>query len=564
MLLLLQSLPSPSTPDGLLAWQRLDQAFSDPSFAQQVAGSPAQEAAARHAQEIAALQAAHRDTLKYQVARHEELLRTTSQRQQSDEFLIAHLQSSLMAAEEKLAAQSLSQLAGPKAAQHAAQQVALKQQQQQAGPSHSSRTPKFVPSAPMQPFLWSKIPPAMLRAPSLWLQAPWEQTPLEAAALQEKFRLPFFSPGAPLPSPAQQLASHISAVLGGSCASRTFAMLADMRKDAATLFNEVLSGTLSQLPFSALLTIQELVPVDDDLRLIQEFSQDRNFSLADLPEVEKFWVFASRVNLFSTRIQVLIDFSTIPEEVQESRREVAQVSQCSTEIVGSPVFSGLISLVLAIGNFCNYNPSAPGCSQADAFKLSFLSRLSNIQAVDGTNLFHYIAAYLAKFAPQLLSRVRSDLAHLQPAALVVLKSLNEDSTRYSEKIQELNAFLKDLSLTDQTSAAALSPLLASLSLAVTSFQKEIESMNASLQKLSEYLCIPRSDPTFDTLFIIFHEFLAKLNKSLNDHNRQLALTSVDNNTQPTIDPELNTTQKRQNLLTNAYRAAKCGSFLINN
>ncbi|MDP2435692.1 MAG: FHA domain-containing protein [archaeon] len=555
----LHELPDPSSPEGCSAWARLDQQFrsSSSAVAEAAPVTPTSSAGAdaallaQHSEQIAALKQAHQEALERERAKYQELVEVSTAQKASDNAIIAHLHACVAEAESQKSAQVL-------LAASAAERPRSFRQSSSASlhdtsmtvPIHSQRVSACVPSRPMTKVLWSKIPPSSIGTGSMWAQKPWEKVPLEVQVLEGRFSLV---------DPVAQVSSvnrNVSALLGAHRCSQTFALLEDLKLSPEAFHAKINSVNFSSISLVDYQQLSQNMLSRDDLTLIDQLSKEPSFNLSALPADERFWVLAAKSPFFDLRIHVIVRLLSIPDQLQETARGCTQVISACAEIRGSATLSELIIFVLAIGNFCNYNPAAPGCGYADAFKLEYLPKLSNIRSIDGSDLFQYLAGFLSSMGAPHLLRLKNELAHLDQAARLNVKELSAAFSKYTEKLSGLTSVIRELTSVDASFAQAVASPFAALQMNLASLKSDVFRMDHSLETLSEHLAIPRSDPSFKSVFSALSEFVAKLSKASHAISRH----SVTADTNDTISADLSLTVKRQQLLEKAYRAVRKGDI----
>ncbi|XP_049850499.1 formin-like protein [Schistocerca gregaria] len=152
-----------------------------------------------------------------------------------------------------------------------------------------------------------------------------------------------------------------------------------------TLESRVLTSELTR-------RLQDILPTDEEVKNIRNYVSNGG-SLESLQIVDQFFYKISRIPQFRARLKVYeykinYDLRACELEIIISRLEGANEELKKN----TPAWVKLLEVVLAIGNFLNYNSPRGG---ARGFQIECLSQLSSIKSLDNTfTLLDYLVEYL--------------------------------------------------------------------------------------------------------------------------------------------------------------------------
>ncbi|KAF6158661.1 hypothetical protein GIB67_040175 [Kingdonia uniflora] len=339
----------------------------------------------------------------------------------------------------------------------------------------------------LKPFHWSKFTKAIKN--SVW--DPPEENQTRAPAINYKELENYFQ---------QPIPTHGSDDKGGvRCGSNTKKaekvtlvdlrranncgiMLRNIKMSYPRIIEVVLALDTSALDIDQVENLIKFCPTKEEMEMLKNYTGNKeNFGIC-----EQFFLEVMKVPRVESKLRVFSFTITFSTQVNELRTNLKTINNASGEVKESVKLRQIMQTILTLGNALNQGTAR---GSAIGFKLDSLLKLSDTRARNNKmTLMHYLCKVLAEQMPEVLD-FDKDLAHLESASKIQLKSLAEEMQAVSkglEKVeQELAASENDGDISN-VFQRALKHFLETAEADVRSLTSLYSEVGRSADSLSQY------------------------------------------------------------------------------
>ncbi|CAM8934465.1 unnamed protein product [Rhodiola kirilowii] len=314
-------------------------------------------------------------------------------------------------------------------------------------------------------------------------------------------------------------------------------MLTKIKIPLPDMINAILALDSSVLDIDQVENLIKFCPTKEEMEMLKGYSGDKEM----LGKCEQFFLELMKVPRVESKLRVFgfkIQFSS---QVNDLKNNLNIIKDAAVEVKESAKLRQIMQTILTLGNALNQGTAR---GSAIGFKLDSLLKLSDTRARNNKmTLMHYLCKVLAEKLPDVLD-FNKDLAHLEVASKIQLKSLAEEMqavTRGLGKVEgELVASQNDGAISEGFEKVLKGCLLtaeAEVRL-LTSLYAEV---GRNVDSLSQYFGEDPARCPFEQVVQILNVFVKTFNKS-REENERLAEAE-----RKRIEKEANSTAKKENI-----------------
>ena len=159
----------------------------------------------------------------------------------------------------------------------------------------------------------------------------------------------------------------------------------------------------------------KFVPTKEEISLLRD-TVAKHKSPTILALADRFLFEVAQIPRYERRLMCLFTLRTFKDRIEDMKPNLNAIIRASTIVTSSKKLKQFLALILAIGNFLNYNKRN---GNAYGFTVHSLECIQNIRSSAKTdrNLMHFIVELVEKKFPELL-RLKRDLASAYEAARI--------------------------------------------------------------------------------------------------------------------------------------------------
>ncbi|XP_047306842.1 formin-like protein 14 isoform X2 [Impatiens glandulifera] len=293
--------------------------------------------------------------------------------------------------------------------------------------------------------------------------------------------------------------------------------ISKVNKPEKVQLNSVLALDSSALDIDQVENLIKFCPTKEEMGILKNYTGDKE----TLGKCEQFFLELMRVPRVESKLRVFAFKITFSSQVADLRSNLNTMYSVAIEVTESVKLRQIMQTILTLGNALNQG-TARGA--AVGFKLDSLLKLSDTRARNNKmTLMHYLCKLLAEKLPDLLD-FDKDLAHLEAASKIKLKTLSEEVQAVSkglEKVeQELAASVNDGAISTSFQKA-LKNFLDTAEADVRSLISLYSEAGRSADILSQYFGEDPAKCPFEQVTQILFVF-SKMFKKAREENAQLA------------------------------------------
>lgn len=222
-------------------------------------------------------------------------------------------------------------------------------------------------------------------------------------------------------------------------------MLTKVKMPLPDVMSAVLALDGSILDIDQVENLIKFCPTKEEMDLLKGYTGDKE----KLGKCEQFFLEMMKVPRVESKLRVFSFKLQFATQVGDLRRDLKTVNNASKEVRESIKLRQIMQTILSLGNALNQGTAR---GSAVGFKLDSLLKLTETRARNNKmTLMHYLCKVLSDKLPDLLD-FHKDLAHVEDASKVQLKSLAEEMQAVSKSLgkveQELTASENDGSVSE--------------------------------------------------------------------------------------------------------------------
>ncbi|MCL7026183.1 hypothetical protein MKW94_003876 [Papaver nudicaule] len=295
-----------------------------------------------------------------------------------------------------------------------------------------------VPRLELRPFHWIRFPRVVQG--SLWAEAQRSEDPQSAPAfdvseLESLFSKPLVTDkledksgvgsDSPRPKPAKV---HL---IDLKKSNNTEIMLTQVKMPLSDMVAAALEMDESILDGDQVENLIKFCPTKEEMEQLKNYNGDKEV----LGKCEQFFLELMKVPRMETKLRVFSYKSQFIAQILDLRKSLGTVNSACEEVRDSLKLKEIMKQVLYLGNAINQGTNR---GSALGFKLDSLLKLGDTRAYTSKmSLMHYLCKVLAAKSPRLLD-FHSDLANLEAASKIQLRSLAEEMQAIAEGLDKVN------------------------------------------------------------------------------------------------------------------------------
>eukprot|EP01117_Protostelium_nocturnum_P009033 TRINITY_DN3242_c0_g1_i3.p1 TRINITY_DN3242_c0_g1~~TRINITY_DN3242_c0_g1_i3.p1 ORF type:complete len:1020 (-),score=448.76 TRINITY_DN3242_c0_g1_i3:7-3015(-) len=293
-----------------------------------------------------------------------------------------------------------------------------------------------IPKKKMRLVNWTKIPKMKLEG-TIWKEL--EDSPsehledLDFEDLENAFSLP--EPGQ-AEEEQKKPESGIVTVVDSKKAQNLGIILSKMKTTDQQLKNAILSVDEDVLDSTAIKQLANFAPTTEELDSINSFvrreEKNEEKSKATLGKVEKLFLTIQDIPRLKERLQCMSIKQHATMKILEMKEEIVVLEEAVHDLLACSNASGVIQIVLRIGNFVNGGTFR---GAASAFKLDALPKLADLRSarIPGMTLLSYLYNFIDTKHPEL-KKFTTEISSCSKASKLSLPTLRSDLTVTKEEL----------------------------------------------------------------------------------------------------------------------------------
>lgn len=207
-------------------------------------------------------------------------------------------------------------------------------------------------------------------------------------------------------------------------------MLTKIKIPLPDMINAILALDSSALDIDQVENLIKFCPIKEEMEVLKNYAGDKEM----LGKCEKFFLELMKVPRVEAKLRVFAFKITFSSQVEDLRSNLNTINDASREVKESVKLRQIMQTILTLGNALNQGTAR---GSAVGFKLDSLLKLSDTRAKNNKmTLMHYLCKLLAEKMPELLV-FDKDLAHLEAASKIQLKTLAEEMQAVSKGLEKV-------------------------------------------------------------------------------------------------------------------------------
>ncbi|CAK4068058.1 unnamed protein product [Aphanomyces euteiches] len=265
---------------------------------------------------------------------------------------------------------------------------------------------------------WQPIPEDRLKRSSTSI---WEDRDHNIQLDMDEIEALFFKETTTAKKPAAKPLNRKQAVtlVDGKRAMNAAIALARIKLSYEEVASAIQTYDNMGLTLEQLTTINEFLPTDDEVGIIQRYQGDTS----SLGEAEKFFAAIAKVPRYNIKMECLIAKQAFPSHVTDVATSIRNITQACEDVKGSRLLKLLLGTVLKLGNTLNGGEETEHAIRG--FSVDSLLRLGHTKTNDNkTTVLHYLVRVVRKNQVQVLD-FQSELQHVPLAARESTESIEQ-------------------------------------------------------------------------------------------------------------------------------------------
>ncbi|CAI0410243.1 unnamed protein product [Linum tenue] len=207
-------------------------------------------------------------------------------------------------------------------------------------------------------------------------------------------------------------------------------MLSKIKIPLPEMINAILALDSSVLDIDQVENLIKFCPTKEEIETLKNFTGNKE----TLGRCEQFFMVLMTVPRVEAKLRVFAFRITFSSQVSDLRGNLNTVNDAAREVKESEKLRQIMQTILTLGNALNQGTAR---GSAVGFKLDSLLKLSDTRARNNKmTLMHYLCKLLAEKMPTLLD-FGKDLAHLEAASKIQLKTLAEEMQAVSKGLEKV-------------------------------------------------------------------------------------------------------------------------------
>ncbi|CAM8944308.1 unnamed protein product [Rhodiola kirilowii] len=314
-------------------------------------------------------------------------------------------------------------------------------------------------------------------------------------------------------------------------------MLTKIKIPLPDMINAILALDSSVLDIDQVENLIKFCPTKEEMEMLKGYSGDKEM----LGKCEQFFLELMKVPRVESKLRVFgfkIQFSS---QVNDLKNNLNIIKDAAVEVKESAKLRQIMQTILTLGNALNQGTAR---GSAIGFKLDSLLKLSDTRARNNKmTLMHYLCKVLSEKLPDVLD-FDKDLAHLEAASKIQLKSLAEEMQAVTRGLGKVEGELV-ASQNDGAISEGFEKVLKGFLLTAEAEVRLLTSLYAEVGRnadsLSQYFGEDPARCPFEQVVQILNVFVKTFNKS-REENERLAEAE-----RKRIEKEANSTAKKENI-----------------
>ncbi|CAI0410242.1 unnamed protein product [Linum tenue] len=294
-------------------------------------------------------------------------------------------------------------------------------------------------------------------------------------------------------------------------------MLSKIKIPLPEMINAILALDSSVLDIDQVENLIKFCPTKEEIETLKNFTGNKE----TLGRCEQFFMVLMTVPRVEAKLRVFAFRITFSSQVSDLRGNLNTVNDAAREVKESEKLRQIMQTILTLGNALNQGTAR---GSAVGFKLDSLLKLSDTRARNNKmTLMHYLCKLLAEKMPTLLD-FGKDLAHLEAASKIQLKTLAEEMQAVSKGLEKVE---QELAASENDGAISagfqkvLKNFLHTAEAEVRSLISLYSEVGRNADGLSQYFGEDPARCPFEQVTQILAVFVKMFNKA-RDENEKLA------------------------------------------
>ena len=242
-------------------------------------------------------------------------------------------------------------------------------------------------------------------------------------------------------------------------------------------------------------------PTPEEIELLSTFPGNPS----DLGKSEQFLLQMVQIPGIIERLEALQFRYTFHDQIEDLKHFLRTLIDSSNQVLQSSLLPKVFEVILAVGNFLNYNQWQP---PATGFKIEFLPKIGDTKSTDNTTtILHYITGLFSDKHPDLLN-LSSELALLPVASRIPFGTLNIEINKISNSLKQIKRLINRDAEAPEFSA--FRDFMLSFSLQVKRELETVHDLQHTLQNSIKQVFSLLSQPdsaTIDETLTILNDFV---------------------------------------------------------
>uniref|UniRef100_A0A8D2LK38 Diaphanous related formin 1 n=1 Tax=Varanus komodoensis TaxID=61221 RepID=A0A8D2LK38_VARKO len=306
-------------------------------------------------------------------------------------------------------------------------------------------------------------------------------------------------------------------VLDSKNAQNLSIFLGSFRMPYEEIKTAILEVNEAVLTESMVQNLLKLMPEPDKLKMIADLKGEYD----ELAEPEQFGVVISSVPRLMARLSAILFKLQFAEQVENIKPEIVAVTAACEEVRGSQNFSGLLSLILLVGNYMNAGSMNAG---AFGFNISYLCKLRDTKSADQKlTLLHFVAELCEKQHPELL-KFPDELIHVEKASQVSAENLRKNLDLMKKQIADVKRDVDNFPSATEEKDKFVEKMNISFQKWAQEQYEKLRMMHSNMESLYEelgkYFLFNASKTSVEEFFSNLHNFRSMFMQAVKENQKR--------------------------------------------
>lgn len=208
-------------------------------------------------------------------------------------------------------------------------------------------------------------------------------------------------------------------------------LLGSMRIDPEEIKNYILALDETKLIPQMVVSLRDQSPTPEELQAINEYTGDPNL----LGQTEKFYKVVQIIPNMQGRLTAWIYKLKFFGGVADLQPDLGALLEACKEIMTSNKWMKILQLLLSLGNFLNGKTNR---GDTYGFKIETLKKIPDMKSADNkSNLLQYIATFMDKQYPDLLTIMETETSHVEKASKVSPNNLQAEISELRKGLENV-------------------------------------------------------------------------------------------------------------------------------